>query len=158
MPNDDPSDGRTCSPGDRTDSPGHRTDSPDDRTPPPIDDDRIDSGRHSLCPTGGVMDLLGRRLAMPVVCVVGALGPVRFGEIEAAFGEVSTSTLSDRLEELTDAGLLERNQYDEIPPRVEYEVTADGAELYRVIEPLLEWADGWVPGSELDDGRPVESN
>ncbi|WP_276261326.1 winged helix-turn-helix transcriptional regulator [Haloglomus litoreum] len=92
------------------------------------------------CPLGGVMDLLSRRYAMEVVCVVGALEPVRYGEIEQSFGEVSSSTLSTRLDDLTGAGLLDREQYDEIPPRVEYRLTAEGRELQRLLEPLLEWA------------------
>jgi len=95
-----------------------------------------------LCPLGGVMDLLSRKYAIQVVCVVGALGPVRYGEIESTFGEVSSSTLSSRLDELVDAGLLRRERFAEIPPRVEYELTDDGQALGDLLEPLLEWADG----------------
>ena len=98
-------------------------------------------GPRCLCPLGGVMDLLSRTLAIQVVCVVGALGPVRYGEIESAFGEVSSSTLSTRLDELTEAGLLDRERYAEIPPRVEYDLTAEGRELCDLLEPLLEWAE-----------------
>ena len=151
MSNDD-------SPRGESDSPPEQSDPPLDRTPPPIEDDRIDPDRRCLCPLGGVMDLLSRTHAMQVVCVVGALGPVRYGEIEAVFGEVSSSTLSNRLAELTDAGLLERHQYDEIPPRVEYDLTAEGAELYRVLEPLLEWAEGRNRGIDGVDGRSVGSD
>lgn len=93
------------------------------------------------CPLGGVMDLLARRHAMQVVCVVGAFEPVRYGEIEAAFGDVSSSTLSTRLQELTDAGLLARDQRGTIPPRVEYSLTDEGAELRSLLEPLLSWAE-----------------
>lgn len=95
-----------------------------------------------LCPLGGVMDLLSRKYAIQVVCVVGALGPVRYGDIAAAFGEVSSSTLSTRLDELTEAGLLDRERYAEIPPRVEYTLTADGEALAERLEPLIAWADG----------------
>lgn len=100
-----------------------------------------DSPADCYCPLGGVMELLGRKYAIQVVCVVGALGPVRYGEIETAFGEVSSSTLSTRLGELTDAGLLEREQYDAIPPRVEYDLTDEGAELQSLLEPLLAWVE-----------------
>ncbi|WP_185977108.1 winged helix-turn-helix transcriptional regulator [Haloglomus irregulare] len=106
-----------------------------------------EEGPRCYCPLGGVIDLLGRRYAIQVVCVVGALEPVRYGEIETAFGEVSSSTLSTRLTELTGAGLLAREQYDEIPPRVEYRLTDDGTELAARLEPLLEWVrerDGTV--------------
>lgn len=91
------------------------------------------------CPVGGVMDLLSSKHAIQVVCAVGALEPARYGEVADAFGEVSSSTLSARLSELTEAGLLEREQHDTIPPRVEYELTADGRELCDSLEPLLAW-------------------
>jgi DNA-binding HxlR family transcriptional regulator len=106
-----------------------------DETTVPPDETRC------YCPLGGVMDLLSRKYAIQVVCVVGALEPVRYGEVETAFGEVSSSTLSTRLADLTEAGLLEREQYDEIPPRVEYRLTDEGAELRALLDPLLEWAE-----------------
>lgn len=93
-----------------------------------------------LCPLGGVMDLLSRRYAMQLICVVGAIGPARYGDIEDAFDGVSSSTLSTRLDELVEAGILDREQYAEIPPRVEYDLTETGEELGRRLEPLLEWA------------------
>lgn len=93
------------------------------------------------CPLGGVMDLLSRRYAMQVICVVGAIGPARYGEIEETFGEVSSSTLSTRLDDLVEAGFLAREQYAEIPPRVEYELTEMGDELRERLDPLLEWAE-----------------
>jgi DNA-binding HxlR family transcriptional regulator len=93
------------------------------------------------CPLGGVMDLLSRKYAMQLICVVGALGPIRYGEIEDAFGDVSSSTLSTRLDEFVEAGYLAREQYAEIPPRVEYDLTASGEDLCQRLEPLLEWAE-----------------
>lgn len=102
---------------------------------------QVPDAAHCLCPLGGVMDRLARKHAIQVVCVVGALQPVRYGEIEDAFGDVSSSTLSTRLEELTEAGLLARERYAEIPPRVEYELTADGEELRTLLEPLLRWVE-----------------
>ncbi|MDZ7730717.1 MAG: helix-turn-helix domain-containing protein [Natrialbaceae archaeon] len=94
-----------------------------------------------LCPLGGLMDLLSRRYAMQLICVVGAIGPARYGDIEAVFSAVSSSTLSRRLEELVEADILARTQYAEIPPRVEYELTPTGEELSRRLEPLLAWID-----------------
>ncbi len=92
------------------------------------------------CRLDGLMELLSRRYAMQLICVVGAIGPARYGEIEDAFDDVSSSTLSSRLDDLVDAGYLDREQYAEIPPRVEYDLTDDGDELCRRLRPLLEWA------------------
>ena len=93
------------------------------------------------CPVGDVMDLLSRRYVMQLICVVGALGPVRYGEIEDTLGDVSSSTLSTRLDDLVEAGYFSREQYAEIPPRVEYELTEAGEALCQRLEPLLEWVE-----------------
>ena len=50
--------------------------------------DSDDDSATCYCPLGGVMDLLSRKYAMQLICVVGALGPVRYGEVEATFGDV----------------------------------------------------------------------
>jgi DNA-binding HxlR family transcriptional regulator len=94
-----------------------------------------------ICPLDGVMELLSRRYAMQLICVVGAVGPARYGEIEETFDGVSSSTLSTRLDELVEAGILAREQYAEIPPRVEYELTRDGRGLARRTRSLLSWVD-----------------
>lgn len=99
------------------------------------------AGERCYCPVGGVVDLLSKRHAIPVICAVGALEPVRYSEIEASFGEVSSSTLSTRLRELDDAGILEREQFDTIPPRVEYRLSAEGRELCDLLDPLLRWVE-----------------
>lgn len=97
-----------------------------------------DSACH--CVLSDVIGLLGRKYVMEIVCIVGTHGTVRFGEIESHLPEASTSTLSTRLDELVDAGLVERERYAEIPPRVEYELSGDGAELAARFEPVVEWA------------------
>lgn len=91
------------------------------------------------CVLSDAMELLGRKYVMEIVCVVGAHGTVRFGEIEAHLPGASTSTLSRRLDELVDAGLVERERYAEIPPRVEYELGDDGSELAERLRPVVEW-------------------
>lgn len=112
------------------------------QNPPATDpaDDLSDSPT-CYCPIDGVIDLLSRKYAMQVICVVGALEPIRYRDIEAQFGGASSSTLSARLGELTEAGFLNRDRYDEIPPRVEYTLTDEGAELCDRLEPLLEWVE-----------------
>lgn len=94
------------------------------------------------CPIDGVIDAIGKRYAMQIVALLGARGPTRYGELEAALGVTSSSTLADRLEELTAEGLIERRSFDEVPPRVEYSLTPRGRELEERLQPLLEWAGG----------------
>ncbi|ELZ33161.1 transcriptional regulator [Halorubrum tebenquichense DSM 14210] len=77
---------------------------------------------------------------MQLVSIIGAHDSLRFAEIEDHLPTASTSTISKRLDEFEEAGLIDRTQYNEIPPRVEYSLTENGAELRTRLEPLLEWA------------------
>jgi len=92
------------------------------------------------CPLTGVIDTLARKYAMQLISIIGAHDSLRFGEIENHLAGASTSTISKRLDEFEEAGLVSRTQYDEIPPRVEYALTAEGDEVRARLEPLLEWA------------------
>ena len=53
---------------------------------------------------------------------------------------ISPKTLTDRLKELKNSGLINREIFAEIPPRVEYSLTQDGIELRDLMIPLMEWA------------------
>lgn len=91
-------------------------------------------------PLTAVMASLSRKYALHTISVIDAHGPMRFGTLEDHLPEASSATLAGRLDELVNADLVTRTQYEEIPPRVEYELTEDGRELRRRLEPLLDWA------------------
>jgi len=108
-----------------------------DSTPPaPVCD--IDGTCY--CPLTGVIETLSRKYAMQLVSIIGAHDSLRFAEIEEHLRSASTSTISKRLDEFEEAGLISRTQYNEIPPRVEYSLTDDGHKVRTRLEPLLEWA------------------
>ncbi|SIS09059.1 winged helix-turn-helix transcriptional regulator [Natronorubrum thiooxidans] len=87
-----------------------------------------------------LLDLLGRTHTMAVLSEFAfASEPLRFSELEAAL-EVPANTLSTRLGDLTEAGLLERTAYDEVPPRVEYEPTGKARAIFPVFGHLHRWA------------------
>lgn len=97
-------------------------------------------GTTCYCPLDGVIDTISKKYAMQIVGLLGAAGPTRYGEIQDRVATASTSTLSNHLEELVDAGLIERRSFDEVPPHVEYSLTPRGRELEERLRPLLEWA------------------
>lgn len=99
------------------------------------------AGQQCYCSLDELMSRLSRNYALQVLCVVDAMQPVRYSEIESTIGEISSSTLAARLRELTDRGLLEREQHETIPPQVEYTLTDDGEALGGVLEPLLGWIE-----------------
>jgi DNA-binding HxlR family transcriptional regulator len=67
-------------------------------------------------------------------------GKLRFNELMNNIIGISPKTLADRLKELEKAGLVKRDAFAEIPPRVEYSLTQDGMEVRDAMIPLMEWA------------------
>lgn len=94
----------------------------------------------SYCPPDGVIDTLRGKYAISIVTHLGEAGALRYGEIKDRIGAPSDATMSRRLEQLTDEGLIDRHHYDEIPPRVEYSLSTAGRELEEHLEGLLRWA------------------
>ena len=64
---------------------------------------------------------------------------VRFGELRKAIPNISNTMLTATLKELEDRGLVERVQYNEIPPRVEYTATEKAKDLNAIFEAMAIW-------------------
>lgn len=73
--------------------------------------------------------------------MIGNNEKVRYKEIMEGLTGINSKTLSDRLKELEKYGLIKREAYAEIPPRVEYSLTDVGVELARATLPLMQWAN-----------------
>lgn len=68
-------------------------------------------------------------------------GPRRFGELKRGVPGISEKMLIQALRELEAADVVHREVFHEVPPRVEYRVTAFGATLNRALEPLCRWGE-----------------
>ncbi|WP_093664424.1 winged helix-turn-helix transcriptional regulator [Sphingomonas gellani] len=66
-------------------------------------------------------------------------GPTRYGELKRAVRDVSDKVLIQQLKELEADGVLRRNDYKEVPPRVDYTLTPLGQSLAQALEPLCTW-------------------
>jgi DNA-binding HxlR family transcriptional regulator len=93
-----------------------------------------------FCPLRGVIDIISKKWALLVINAIGNYGRLRFNKLMEELHGISPKTLSDTLKELHTEGLIRRESFAEIPPRVEYSLTVDGAELRKAIIPLLKWA------------------
>ncbi|AZQ14109.1 helix-turn-helix domain-containing protein [Halorubrum sp. PV6] len=87
-----------------------------------------------------LLDLLGKAHTMAVLSAFAFTeGSLRFSDLETEL-DIAPNTLSTRLQELTEAGLLHREAYDEVPPRVEYTPTEKAESLFPVFAHLHHWA------------------
>lgn len=108
-------------------------------------------------PFNELMRFLGKPNIMDILFHVGpgSDGIARFGEIMEKTG-IPRNTLVNRLKELVETGFLERHEYDENPPRVEYEVTQRVIDLIPAFKALHAWCDAHALFSEPDAGMADE--
>ena len=102
--------------------------------------DGLDSDLPEECrAVGTVLSLVGDKWSVMIIVILGS-GPMRFTEIKRAVGGISQRMLTLTLRGLERDGLVTRTQFETIPPRVDYELTALGCSLRQVVEPLGAWA------------------
>jgi DNA-binding HxlR family transcriptional regulator len=84
--------------------------------------------------------LLERRWTVSII-YVSHEGAVRFNEFLHALGGIPPATLAQRLVDLEEAGILEREVIDARPPRVEYRLTQRGRQLQSLVTALTQFAE-----------------
>lgn len=87
-----------------------------------------------------VVSLVGGKWKIRILWALRSGQPARYGELRQRISGITDMMLSQSLRELAADGLVERRQYQEIPPRVEYAATEDGVGLLPSMELLCAWA------------------
>jgi DNA-binding HxlR family transcriptional regulator len=98
------------------------------------------------CGVNVVMGLIGSKWK-PTILWRLAEGGHRFAELRRAIDGISEKVLAAQLRELERARLVEREAHDGFPLRVEYRLTALGAELNRLLDPVALWGDRYATAS-----------
>ncbi len=102
------------------------------------------------CPCEGLVDIIGRKWVLCVLAKLGNEGTLRFNQLVQGLDGISAKTLTDVLKDLQSSGLVMREAFSEIPPRVEYHLTREGRELTLLVAPLMVWADKMTGLVQLD--------
>jgi DNA-binding HxlR family transcriptional regulator len=98
---------------------------------------------HQWAPDARALDLVGDKWTLLIVRDL-ASGPRRFVELQRVLPGISTEQLRSRLNRMVADGLLTRQRYREVPPRVDYELTARSKELLPVLGALARWGYDWA--------------
>jgi DNA-binding HxlR family transcriptional regulator len=91
-----------------------------------------------LCPVTAMLELIGGKWK-PVILYCLRSDTRRFGELAARIPQISRKVLTEQLKELEQDGLVVREQFNEIPPRVEYSLTERGKSLSPVLNEMENW-------------------
>lgn len=87
------------------------------------------------------LSLINGKYKMTILYTLMEFGVVRFNEIKKYIGEISYKTLSSNLKELERDQLVHREEYPQIPPKVEYSLTERGRSLIPILDSMCEWGD-----------------
>ncbi|SHM92540.1 winged helix-turn-helix transcriptional regulator [Actinacidiphila paucisporea] len=92
------------------------------------------------CPSRDLLDQIGSKWAVLVLGELGRNGMSRFGRLRQALAGVSEKMLAQTLRTLERDGLVSRTVHAEVPPHVEYELTALGQTLREPLKALTQWS------------------
>jgi DNA-binding HxlR family transcriptional regulator len=96
------------------------------------------------CGLDAAVDVVGGKWKPLILWALHSHGPTRFGELRRAVSGVSEKMLIQQLRELEADGVVHREVYREVPPRVEYSLTELGQALNTALLPLGEWGDTFM--------------
>ncbi|MEU3525186.1 helix-turn-helix domain-containing protein [Streptomyces sp. NPDC038707] len=100
-----------------------------------------------VCGTDAAMDVIDGKWKVSILWALGE-GTRRFGELRRLLPGVTEKVLAAQLRELEADGIVHREDYAEVPPRVEYSLTEVGDQLNEALEPLGVWGKRHVLGVE----------
>ena len=90
-------------------------------------------------PFGYTLSVIGGKWKMLIIYLLAENQPVRFNDMKRKIGAITYKVLSAQLKELEADGMVKRKEYPQIPPKVEYSLTAKAETLLPVFEQLCEW-------------------
>ncbi|MEE1260681.1 MULTISPECIES: helix-turn-helix domain-containing protein [unclassified Bacteroides] len=96
--------------------------------------------KYKACPIRNVIEKFGDKWSLLVLYHLNERGTMRFNDLGRDMSDCSQKMLSQTLKRLEQIGLVARQVYPEVPPRVEYSITELGKSLMPHVIGLMEWA------------------
>ena len=100
----------------------------------------LQSTEELLCPIRHLTNIFNGKWKLPIVCILSGGAPLRYSIIKRKLGDITNVMLSQSLKELEATGIIHREQYNEVPPRVEYMLTEKGKSILPILVQLAGWA------------------
>lgn len=93
------------------------------------------------CGLKKVLDIVGGKWKIMILCVIDYNEVVRYGELSRAIHGITNTMLANSLKELEADGFVVRKQYDEMPVRVEYSLSKKAKSLIPILLELKKWGE-----------------
>lgn len=95
------------------------------------------------CPVETTLSIIRSKWQVLILRDLLANGTMRFKELQRSIGKVSQKVLTDNLRAMEDFGIVHREVFAEVPPRVEYSLTEVGRTLEPVLDAMWAWGEGY---------------
>ena len=97
------------------------------------------------CPVTHAMNIIGGKWKSIIIYLL-SKGSLRFGKLAMFIPSISRKVLTDQLREMEADGLIIREKFKEIPPRVEYSLTESGMALVPLFLAMADWSNEFAEG------------
>ena len=97
-------------------------------------------GKDIRCPLEYGLDVFGGKWKSRIICVLADKEFLRYSMIRKEMCNITDAVLATTLKELIRDGIVNRKQYDEIPPRVEYSLTEKGKSVVPILQSICQWS------------------
>ncbi len=95
------------------------------------------------CPVETTLSIIRSKWQVLILRDLLMNGTMRFKELQRSIGRVSQKVLTDNLRAMEDYGIVHREVFAEVPPRVEYSLTETGQTLQPVLDAMWAWGEGY---------------
>ncbi len=104
-----------------------------------MSDKSLYKGRLDNCPLTYALNLIGGKWRLPIIWALSRNKTMRYNELKRSIDGITNMMLTQSLKELEAYGIVNREQFAEIPPRVEYSLTQNGKNLIPALKALADW-------------------
>ena len=104
-----------------------------------MNDQSLYKSNFDKCPLTFALNYIGGKWRLPIIWALSKNGTMRYNELKRSIDGITNMMLTQSLKELELNGIINRQQYMEIPPRVEYSLTDNGKELIPALKALASW-------------------
>ena len=95
------------------------------------------------CPVETTLSLIGNKWQVLILRDLNLNGTMRFKELQRSIGKISQKVLTSNLRAMEDTGIVHREVFAEVPPRVEYSLTELGDTLQPVLDAMWAWGESY---------------
>ncbi len=95
------------------------------------------------CPLEYGLDIFGGKWKSRVICVLAEKKTLRYSALRKEMTNITDAVLASTLKELMADGIIERAQFNEIPPRVEYSLTDKGISVVPILQSICRWSGAY---------------